>query len=438
MNQIVQKLRAALPAALAVLLVLVAAQPASAAPRRERQWYLDYLRIDAVHKISTGQGIVVAVVDTGVDAGHPDLAGQVLPGLTTDGSSGDGRTDEDGHGTHMAGIIAARNRGVDGVLGVAPGVKILPIRAAKGEEAGAIPVANGIRAAADAGAKVINVSAAGFQSGQEIEAVKYALSKDAVIVASAGNLARGHRSIMTPANIPGVIAVTGLNQRGSFWSGSAQGPEAVVSAPAERILSTNTRTGGRSGYGTGDGTSDASAIVSGVAALIRAKYPDLDAANVINRIIKTADDAGPPGRDPQYGFGKINALRALTAGLPTVAANPLVKEAATPSAVPGGTTGENHEFDVADYGDRSGLTDQQVMIIGIAIAVLLFILLILAVWLLLRWRRNRARALLPAGHPGPSGVPPPGYGPPPGGYGGLPASAPDGQGGPPPPAGHPR
>lgn len=399
-------LRSVMAGVLAAFMVLTAANPAAAAPRRDRQWHLNYLDIEAVHRISTGQGVVVAVIDSGVDASHPDLKGQVLPGVRSDGGSGDGRADENGHGTHVAAVIAATNSGKNGVLGVAPGAKILPIKASEGdEEAGYEAIAKGIRLAVDHGAKVINVSIAGPLAGEHLEAVEYALSKDVVIIAGAGNTSAGHRTVQAPANIPGVIAVTGLDQRGDFWSGSAQGPEAVISAPAEEIVSADIPTKSRSRYSVGDGTSDATAIVSGVAALIRSQYPNLDAANVINRIIRTADDAGPPGRDPQYGFGKINALRALTASVPEVTTNPLLARAEVPDAA--------DDFDVSQYGDRGGLTDQQVMVIGIVIAGLLVLLLIVAVWLLLRWRRRRSAVAV--GGPSPLGyashLAPPGYGP---------------------------
>ena len=125
-------LRSVAAGLLALLLTGAAVQPAVAAPQRAEQWYLDELRIDQAHKLSTGRGVIVAVVDSGVDATHPDLRGQVLPGGRSYGASGDGRADEDGHGTHMAGIIAATNAATDGVDGIAPGAKILPIKIKKG------------------------------------------------------------------------------------------------------------------------------------------------------------------------------------------------------------------------------------------------------------------------------------------------------------------
>ncbi|MFE9692863.1 type VII secretion-associated serine protease mycosin [Micromonospora sp. NPDC005806] len=399
------------------LMVLGAAQPAAAAPRRTEQWYLGELRIDQVHKLSTGRGVIVGVVDSGVDATHPDIRGQVLPGGRSYGGAGDGRADGDGHGTHMAGIIAATNASRDGVDGIAPDVKILPIKIKRAtEEVSDAASALGIRMAVDGGAKVINLSygTPGAASAEEEAAIKYALDRDVVVVASAGNTAKGDVDVISPANVPGVIAVTGTTKGGAFWSGSVQGPEAVVSAPGDSIYNI----GPEHGYGWGDGTSDSSAIVSGIAALIRSKYPDLDAPNVINRIIKTARDAGPPGRDPQYGFGRIDPVAALTANVPTVSANPLLAPAAASQAP--GQAAEDDNFDVTKYGDRGGPSDQQVMVIGIGIAVVLVILLGLAFFLIWNRRRYRREAALSADVPDElldqvgAGVPPvpAGYGPP--------------------------
>lgn len=411
---------------LAGLMVLGAAQPAAAAPRRAEQWYLDELRIDQAHRLSTGRGVTVAVVDSGVDASHPELAGQVLPGRRSYGAAGDGRSDSDGHGTHMAGIIAARNAGPDGVTGIAPGVRILPIKTKPGDgEISQAASAQGIRMAVDGGAKVVNLSygALGVASDDEEAAIRYALDRDVVVVAGAGNTAKGHSQVISPANVPGVIAVTGTTKGGRFWSGSTQGPEAVVSAPADGIYNA----GPDHGYGWGDGTSDATAIVSGIAALIRSKYPDLSAPNVINRIIRTARDAGPPGRDPQYGFGRVDPVAALTAKVPAVSANPLLAPAAASPAPP--QAAEDDDFDVTEHGDRGGPTDQQVMIIGIGIAVALVVLVALVVFLIWnrrRYRREAARAadvpdeLLDQGAGGGYGTPPvpAGYHAPPGPPGG--------------------
>ncbi|WP_431936826.1 type VII secretion-associated serine protease mycosin [Micromonospora sp. RP3T] len=370
---------------LAGLMVLGAAQPVVAAPRRAEQWYLDELRIDRAHRISTGRGVVVGVVDTGVDATHPALRGRVLAGDRSYGARGDGREDPDGHGTHMAGIISAANVG-DGVDGIAPDARILPIKQEPGP--GTVPdgaSALGIRMAVDGGATVLNLSfgRAGAPDPDEEEAIRYALARDVVVVAAGGNRRAGDVDIASPARIPGVIAVTGTTRGGGFWSGSAQGPEAVVAAPADGIYNA----GRDHGYGWGDGTSDSSAIVSGVAALIRAKYPQLSAPDVINRIIRTARDAGPSGRDPQFGFGRIDPVAALTADVPSVSANPLLDPASPSAAAP--RAAEDDNFDVTEYGDRGGPTDQQVLVIGIGIAVALVVLLALVVFLI--WNRRRHR-----------------------------------------------
>ncbi|WP_051724269.1 type VII secretion-associated serine protease mycosin [Micromonospora chokoriensis] len=460
----VGSLRPVVACLLAGFLVVGAAQPAAAAPRRAEQWYLDELRIDQVQKISTGRGVVVAVIDTGVEATHPDLRGQVLPGGRSYGASGDGRADENGHGTHMAGIIAAKSGGRDGVDGIAPGVKILPIKMRKDDGFfRSEGIARAIRMAVDGGAKVINMSfgGAGFANAVEESVIKYALDRDVVLVASAGNTAQGRTSVGSPANTPGVIAVTGTTKGGKFWSGSVQGPEAVVAAPGDSVYNVTNE----AGYGWGDGTSDSAAIVSALAALIRAKYPDLNAPSVINRIIRTARDAGPSGRDPQYGFGVIDPMKALTANVPPVSANPLLDPAAAVDPSPVRTGGADEEFDVTQHGDRGGPTDQQVMVVGIGIAVVLVLLLGLAVFLIWnrrRYRREAARAAdipdevldraaqggypppeagyapqpgyPPPGYAPPSGyAPPPGYGPP-SGYAPPPGYGPPGGAPPPPPS----
>ncbi|MEU4472443.1 type VII secretion-associated serine protease mycosin [Micromonospora sp. NPDC023888] len=394
MSVIIGVLRPVAAGLLAVLLAGAAAQPAVAAPQRAEQWYLDELRIDQAHKLSTGRGVIVAVVDSGVDATHPDIRGQVLPGGRSYGASGDGRADEEGHGTHMAGIIAATNAAADGVDGIAPGARILPIKIKKGKgPASDRAQAQGIRMAVDGGATVINLAVGrpGAASPEEEQAIAYALERDVVVVASAGNTAMGENAVISPANVPGVIAVTGTTRGGGFWSGSVQGPESVVSAPGDGILNI----GPEQGYGWGDGTSDSAAIVSGIAALIRSRYPDLDAANVTNRIIRTARDAGPAGRDPQYGFGRVDPVAALTADVPTVSVNPLLGPAAPASGT--AQAAEDDNFDVTKYGDQGGPTDQQVVVIAAGIGLVLVVLLALTFFLIWNRRRRGREAVVQAG-----------------------------------------
>jgi subtilisin family serine protease len=159
--------------------------------------------------------------------------------------------------------------------------------------------------------------------------VEFAIRHDVVVVAAVG-LPGGLGKVPAPASIPGVVAVSGVDKAGAIVA-SVSGPEVVIAAPGKDIA--HATKGG--GYALGTGTSDATAIVSGVVALIRSKYPDLDAANVVNRLIQTADDRGPPGRDQRYGFGIVNPVRALTADVPRVDRNPLlagVGQASSPTS----------------------------------------------------------------------------------------------------------
>jgi type VII secretion-associated serine protease mycosin len=304
--------------------------PAKADNVRDGQWFLSKLRIREAHATSIGTGVTVAVVDSGVDGRHVDLVGSVLPGIDlTNPGGGDGWIDRDGHGTAMASLVAGHGHGsAEGALGVAPGAKILPIRQATASGVDEGKTADSIRLATDQGVKVINLSLHSGDTPKLRQAVAYALRRDVVVVAAVG-VPGGLRKIPAPARIPGVVAVSGVDKNGNL-AVSAAGPEVVIAAPATDIPSA-TKNGG---YGLGTGTSAATAIVSGVVALIRSKYPDLDAANVINRLITTADDKGPPGRDQQYGFGIVNPVRALTADVPRVDRNPLLAIAAQSSSSP--------------------------------------------------------------------------------------------------------
>jgi type VII secretion-associated serine protease mycosin len=328
--------RAALTAVVACAVVLAAPVGASADSIRAQQWHLDYLRIPAAHGLSTGKGVTVAVIDSGVDITNPDLTGKVTSGFcaANPGPGNDQKpTDDfDGHGTGMAGDIAAKGGDDSHALGIAPGAKIMPICvdiSATDFNVGQREAIQGIHYAVDHGASVINISLGSNRAPLPAleQAVSYALTHNVVVVAAAGNVAQGDKSLTDVARIPGVVAVSGLNRGGSFWAGSVQDPQVSVAAPAEDITSTDstekTDVSNTSNYGTASGTSDAAAIVSGVVALIRSKYPKLDAVNVINRLVKTADDRGVPGRDPQYGFGVVDPVKALTADVSAVSANPL-------------------------------------------------------------------------------------------------------------------
>jgi subtilisin family serine protease len=161
-----------------------------------------------------------------------------------------------------------------------------------------------------------------------------------------------------PAAYPGVIAAAGVDRKGNHAELSVNGPEVVLAAPAVEITST-----GRNGrYRVGTGTSDATAIIAGAAALVRAKYPSLSAAEVVHRLTATADDRGPPGRDEQYGFGVLNLVRALTADVPPLSP--------TPSAPPTASNG-NPTAAAAPPTQDSDQTRVVVAIVGSAALLLL-------------------------------------------------------------------
>ncbi|MGR6322575.1 type VII secretion-associated serine protease mycosin [Micromonospora soli] len=296
-------------------------EPTGVDPVREGQWQLATLQAQTAWQTSTGRGIIVAVVDSGVDGSHPDLAGQVLPGIDLV-SKGADEPDPVGHGTTVAGLIAGRNDDDRGAVGLAPDAKILPVRVLDQENRydDALTVAKGVRWAVDHGALVINLSLGGSEPSPPLAAaIDYAFARNVVVVACTGNLATSDsRKVWYPAREPGVLAVTGLDRNDNLWSGSVTGHETVLSAPATAIY--GARPGG---YWLMQGTSFAAPLVAATAALVRARYPQMSAADVVNRIITTARDLGPTGRDDRFGYGMVDPVAALTSDVPSVARNPL-------------------------------------------------------------------------------------------------------------------
>nr|WP_305787453.1 type VII secretion-associated serine protease mycosin [Actinoplanes lichenis] len=299
------------------------AEPLRGDSIRADQWQLQTLRVAGAWTYSTGAGVTVAVVDSGVDADHPDLKGQVLKGLDLVDTGGDGDTDLVGHGTTVSALIAGRNDDDEGVVGIAPNAKILPVRVLDRENRydDAMIVAKGVRWAVDNGARVINLSLGGNGTSAALAAaLDYAFAKDVVVVACTGNAgASTSPGVWYPAREPGVIAVAGMEKDGTeLWSGSITGKETVVTAPSTHLVGARPE-----GYWQVQGTSFAAPMVSATAALIRSRWPTMSAGEVVNRIIKTAHDLGPQGRDDEYGYGMVDPTAALTAELPAVARNPL-------------------------------------------------------------------------------------------------------------------
>jgi type VII secretion-associated serine protease mycosin len=287
--------------------------PAFADNVRDRQWYLQSLKISQTRTITTGSGIVVAVVDTGTYP-HPDLRRNILDGIDqASGGGGDGKTDANGHGTRMAALIAGHGRGTSsGIQGIAPTAKILPVRISKtGRSIDSSVMAKGVAWAASNGAKVINISASTGPGFDLQDAVSAAANEDVVVVAAVGNTS-SDAIVNYPAAFDGVLAVGATGRDGKHASVSVKDAKVQICAPGVDIISAQPR----ERHGTASGTSDSAAIVSGAAALVRAKFPQLSAEEVVHRLTATADDIGPPGRDDECGFGRLNIVKALTANVP--------------------------------------------------------------------------------------------------------------------------
>ncbi|MEU2118225.1 type VII secretion-associated serine protease mycosin [Streptomyces sp. NPDC016459] len=302
--------------------------PAYADTIRARQWGLEALHTTEAWRTTEGEGVTVAVLDTGVDAEHPDLEGSVLPGRDLIGfgaSRGDRAWAR--HGTAMAGIIAGHGHGHDGgdgVLGIAPDAKILPVRVIlegtdkardKARKTRGTALAEGIRWAADHGADVINLSLgddskSAHPDAGEDAAVQYALAKGVSVVASAGNGGEKGDHISYPAAYPGVIAVTAVDRYGTHASFSTRRWYATVSAPGVDIAIADPDRR----YYEGWGTSAAAAFASGAVALVRAAHPGLTPAQVKRLLIDTARNRPKGGRSDARGYGTVDPAAAIEAG----------------------------------------------------------------------------------------------------------------------------
>jgi hypothetical protein len=329
--------RALIASGLVAAAVTLVPAPAGADGTRDSQWYLDYLNVERAHELSQGEGITIAVLDSGVDGTHPDLEGNVLPGLDTyaavtgAASPGDGWNDVNGHGTEVTGVLAGHGHGSensDGVLGIAPKATILPYKVwgfgenddpladlGRGPEAEAA-MDMAIEDALAQGADIISMSLGGLYSDQVFRAIE----AGKIVVVAAGN-APTDFIITAP---PDAVSVGSVGPDGviSDFSVRGTGPDAGLgfvwlTAPGEDI--TTTDPGG--GYDTVYGTSLATPIVSGAAALVWSKYPELTGPDVIDHLVSTSVDKGAPGRDEEYGYGDVDLVKALeTTPTPTTTA----------------------------------------------------------------------------------------------------------------------
>ncbi|MFI5934672.1 S8 family peptidase [Actinoplanes sp. NPDC051494] len=288
-----------------------AAVPAGTDPYRADQWDFATIGVTRAWEHSTGAGVIVAVIDTGVDATHPDLAGAILPGIDyltgTTGTS----SDPNGHGTHVAGTIAALTGNDVGISAIAPDTKILPIRALDAKGSGNMAdVANGIVYAADHGADVINMSlGATTEIAAMTNAIAYARDKGVTVVAAAGNDGEKGSPVAYPAADPGVIAVAATDTADRVASFSNRGDYIDIAAPGYQTLSTYPTDNGS--YAIDSGTSMASPHVAAVAALIKAYRPAATPDQIETILEDSAVDLGATGKDTGYGWGRVDAAAAL-------------------------------------------------------------------------------------------------------------------------------
>ncbi|WP_432027353.1 type VII secretion-associated serine protease mycosin [Streptomyces sp. 1222.5] len=297
-------------------------------PYAGRPWALQRVNLDELWAQSTGKNVQVAVIDTGVDIKNPQLTKAVdvskglnlLPAKNSKGEKIErgnktGTTDTVGHGTRVAGIIAARPARGTGFVGLAPNATIIPIKQNDAEGDGtANTLATAIRDAVRAGADVINISqdtANALDPKDSVlkDAVDFAIGQKVVIVASAGNDGLGGNVKVTyPASYPGVLAVAASDRNNERAPFSQSGDFVGVAAPGVDMISTVPG----NGHCSDNGTSFSAPYVAGVAALLKSKYPHWTARQVVAQIEQTAERS-IPGKDMRVGWGVVDPVRALTA-----------------------------------------------------------------------------------------------------------------------------
>jgi hypothetical protein len=383
-------LRGILATAVAVGVALTGAPAANAdttgtldpAALQRQEWYVGVLGLNLVWPQTKGAGVTVAVMDRGVDAAVGDLQGAVVPGFDAEGKGGnpDVANDDEGHGTLMAVRIAGR--GINpGIIGVAPQAKILPVLVSAGlgdgsDEAKALDRLS----SRPSPPQVVNMSIGSAGPCPQVlqAAVKNAVDKGLILVASAGNEGQAGNPTQYPANCKGVIAVGAYDKTGTPWPKSERQPYVALGAPGVDLPAyTKNRV-----LGTSEGTSDAAAIVSGSFALLRAKFPTMPSRQLVARMLATASTKFFKG--PGYGkagdvmgFGFAVVHQAIIRKVPASAPNPVYDDLAklgtststSTSSPPGGPTTVHVSFPGGSHADSKKSGSSTGLWIGIAAVV---------------------------------------------------------------------
>jgi hypothetical protein len=279
-------------------------------PFREKQYALDSLGVSRVHDKTTGRGVTVAVLDSWVNPKHPDLPGAVTE--STDFFSKARVVLTEGHGTAMAGIIAARSNNGVGIVGIAPGATVLSVRVcgSPSERAHEIcssdAIARGLDLSVARKARVVSMSLAGPYDPLVARLVYRAAEGGIVLVAATGN--DGLATVRYPAAYPPVLAVTAIDRQDRLYEKANRGARVDLAAPGVDVFTL----AAPQWFGPTTGTSPAAAQVSGVVALLLQLRPDFSPAQVRQLLEETARDLGPPGRDEQFGSGAVDACRAVS------------------------------------------------------------------------------------------------------------------------------
>ncbi|MEU1799242.1 S8 family serine peptidase [Streptomyces californicus] len=310
---------AALTAVASWSVVLVGVAQPAAADTQAKQWHLGAMQTEDMWKVTTGEGIKVAVIDSGVNSSTPSLRGQVLKGADATGAPGDETDDYDGHGTTMAELIAGTGQG-GGLKGLAPGARIIPLRVGLGEfqekyTKANDDIAHAIRAAADSDARIINMSFGGYGvSPLQHEAIKYAEGKGKLLFAGVGNEGHQRNERGYPAAYPEVIGVASADRDGKVSYYSQHAGTVDVASPGSDVPRWCDDSFRR--YCDGDGgTSAATAIASGSAALIWSLHPDWTANQVLNVLFDTAARDWKDGTRSEYlGHGLIRPSMSVLRG----------------------------------------------------------------------------------------------------------------------------